>query len=236
VDWTDPAWIAGAHAWIRDAAKRRGIRIEGDIEQPHIRAWSTVMRVPARHGDVWFKANVPLMAYEADVVAILADTDSDRVPPPLATEPGRGWLLMQDAGRRLRDIIEEERDLGRWLDIMPLYAQLQLRAAAAGDRLLAAGVPDRRLATLAAQYEQLLARLDWLPADQLSLLLDQAPRVAAMCDELAGFGIPETIQHDDLHDGQVFVSDDRYLFMDWGDACLSHPFFTMSVTLEGVLG
>ena len=23
--------------------------------------------------------------------------------------------------------------------------------------------------------------------------------------------------------------------MDWGDACVSHPFFTLSVTLEGVL-
>jgi hypothetical protein len=23
--------------------------------------------------------------------------------------------------------------------------------------------------------------------------------------------------------------------MDWGDACVSHPFFTMSVTLQGVL-
>ena len=29
--------------------------------------------------------------------------------------------------------------------------------------------------------------------------------------------------------------DGRYLFFDWGDACVGHPFFTMSVTLEGVL-
>jgi len=47
--------------------------------------------------------------------------------------------------------------------------------------------------------------------------------------------VPETIQHDDLHDGQVFVRDGRYLFFDWGDACVSHPFFSMSVTLEGGL-
>ena len=47
--------------------------------------------------------------------------------------------------------------------------------------------------------------------------------------------IPETIQHDDLHDGQIFVDGKRYLFFDWGDACVSHPFFTMAVTLEGCL-
>ena len=46
---------------------------------------------------------------------------------------------------------------------------------------------------------------------------------------------PETIQHDDLHDGQVFVQDGRYLLLDWGDACVSHPFFTLAVTLDGVI-
>ena len=48
-------------------------------------------------------------------------------------------------------------------------------------------------------------------------------------------GIPETIQRDDLHDAQVFVRDGRYLFFDWGDSCVSHPFFSMAVTLEGQL-
>ena len=48
-------------------------------------------------------------------------------------------------------------------------------------------------------------------------------------------GLPETIQHDDLHDAQIFVRDDRYLLLDWGDACVSHPFFTLAVTLDGVI-
>ena len=56
-----------------------------------------------------------------------------------------------------------------------------------------------------------------------------------MCRQLSTVAIPETVQHDDLHDGQVFVRDGRYLFFDWGDSCVSHPFFSMSVTLEGGL-
>jgi aminoglycoside phosphotransferase (APT) family kinase protein len=43
------------------------------------------------------------------------------------------------------------------------------------------------------------------------------------------------VQHDDLHDGQVFVRDGRHWVMDWSDACVSHPFFTLAVTLEGVI-
>ena len=66
-------------------------------------------------------------------------------------------------------------------------------------------------------------------------LRDAVPRVAAECAELAGYGIAETIQHDDLHDGAVYVRDGRYAILDWGDACVSHPFFSMSVTLEGVI-
>ncbi len=55
-----------------------------------------------------------------------------------------------------------------------------------------------------------------------------------MCEELAGYDIRETIQHDDFHDGQIFVRDGRYAFLDWGDACGSHPFFTMTITLWSV--
>ena len=33
----------------------------------------------------------------------------------------------------------------------------------------------------------------------------------------------------------MYVCAGRYLILDWGDACVSHPFFTLSVTLEGVL-
>jgi len=54
-----------------------------------------------------------------------------------------------------------------------------------------------------------------------------------MCDELAAYEVPETIQHNDFHDGQVFVQQGDYVFSDWGESCVSHPFFTMAVTLEG---
>ena len=59
--------------------------------------------------------------------------------------------------------------------------------------------------------------------------------VESLCAQLDGFGIPETLQHDDLHDGQVFVGDGRHLVLDWGDACISHPFFSLAVTVQGGL-
>jgi Phosphotransferase enzyme family len=217
-DWNDPRWLADAHAWIRERAD-----VTGPIEQPHLVPWSTVLRAPTPAGPVWFKANNPKMAHEARVTALLAEKRPDAVPTLLAADFERGWMLMADGGERLRETVARDRDLSVWLDVLPLYAGLQIELAPYAGELLAMGVPDRRLAVLpeqAAAYEE---------------LRDHLPQIEEHAARLAAVGIPETIQHDDLHDGQVFVRDGRPLIFDWGDAVVSHPFLSMSVTLEGVI-
>jgi hypothetical protein len=234
--WTEPGWLTGAHAWIEEQLARAGEELTGPIEQPHVRSWSTVLRVPTGGGDVWFKANEPELAHEAGIVDVLARRRPDAVPPLLALDLESGWMLMTDAGTRVRELVEADRDLGRWLEIMPLYAGLQLDVVDDVDELLARGAPDLRLARLPGRYEELVDELaDTLPAADLQPLRAEVGRVHALAEELDGFGIPDSIQHDDFHDGQVFRRDGRYLLMDWGDSCVSHPFFTLSVTLEGVL-
>ena len=231
--WTDPSWQAEAHAWIHAEVELLGVGVVGAIEQPHIVPWSTVMRVPTGAGDVYFKANAPELSHEAAVTTLLARLRPDCVPRPLAVELERGWMLMADAGTRLREAIERERDLDPWLEVLPLYAGVQLDLADHVDELLALGTPDLRLATLAAKYERLLDELAGLTPEERRRLRGLVPYVAELCDDLGAYGVPETIQHDDFHDGQVYVRDGRYLLLDWGDACVSHPFFTLSVTLEG---
>ena len=234
-DWSDPRRRTDADAWIHARVAELGAVLTGEIEQPHRRAWSTVLRVPTDRGTLWFKANPRAKAYEAAVVELLAERRPDAVPGLLAVDRRRGWLLMTDGGTRLRELVEAERDLGRWLDVLPRYARLQLDLAPDRDALLAAGAPDRRLERLPGLYRELLAGLDWLPAEQLDRLRRLVGWVDTSCATLARLGVRETIQHDDLHDGQVFVRDGDYLFFDWGDACVTHPFLTMAVTLEGVL-
>ena len=228
--WTEPHWLASAHDWIEGELARLGQQRVGEIEQPHVYPWSTVLRVPTADGPVWFKANIDELRHEARLTTLLAARRPDCVPPLLAADLERGWMLMADAGTRLRQLQAEERHLGRWLDVLPLYAGVQLDLGADVGELLALGVPDARLATLPEGYERLVAE-----AGVERRFRDAVPYVTELCEELAAYGIPETIQHDDLHDGQVFVRDGRYLLLDWGDACVSHPFCTLSVTLEGVL-
>jgi len=226
--WRDPAWLADAHGWIEAQADRLGLVRTGEIEQPHVYPWSTVLRVPTSRGDVWFKANAAELRHEAGLVSLVARRMPERVPPLLATDLERGWMLMADAGRRLREVIAEERSLERWLDVLEATARIQLAMEPDVDALLALGVPDLRLATLPDGYARLMDTLQ--PETRFRTAHS---RVVELCEELATFGIAETLQHDDLHDGQVFVRNGTHLVMDWGDACISHPFFTLSVTVEG---
>lgn len=228
--WRDPAWLAQARAWIDGRLEERGIAVTGAIEQPHVYPWSTVLRIPTTAGDLWFKANDESLRHEAALVERISTRRADLVPPLLAADTTSGWMLMADAGESLRTVIPRERSLDRWLDVLARYASLQLDLAQDVDDLLAMGVPDMRLATLPKGYARLMEETD---APQR--FRDAAPMVTDLCAELAAYGLPELLQHDDLHDGQVFVRDGHHRVLDWGDACVSHPFFTLSVTLEGVL-
>jgi hypothetical protein len=235
--WTDPSWLAEVHDWIHVQIERHGAAVLGSIDQPHVRPWSTLLRVPSSDGTLWFKASMPELAHEPAIVSILARRRPDCVPALLAVELEKGWMLMRDGGERLRETIERERDLRRWLAALPQYAELQIDLVVDADELVTRGAPDRRLAILAAQYEQLLDEMDGRLAGggDLRRLRALGPRVSELCGQLAEYGVPQTIQHDDFHDGQILVRDGRYVFFDWGDACVSHPFFTMAVTLEGVI-
>ncbi|HYY33897.1 MAG TPA: phosphotransferase [Gaiellaceae bacterium] len=196
-----------------------------------MRPWSTVLRIPTDTGDLWFKANMSAQAYEAAVVQILAERRPDLVPRLLAVEPERGWMLQVDGGELLRGLVDGT-DHGVWVEILPRYAELQIDLTGDQGRLLATGAPDRRLVGLPAQFEELAARAEnlGLSAEEAAGVRGLVPRVAHLGDQLAALGLAETIQHDDLHDGQVFVQDGRFLFFDWGDSCVSHPFFTLLVT------
>ena len=62
----------------------------------------------------------------------------------------------------------------------------------------------------------------------------ELPAYAQRCRRLADLGIPATVQHDDLHDGNVFAGAAGYRYFDWGDASVAHPFGTLLVTLRSV--
>ena len=191
----------------------------GPIEQPHLRAWATALRVPTSRGIVWFKAARPAFAHDARVLEILQPLAPDLFPEVIATN-AEGWLLLADAGERAR---EHPID---WRAMLQDYAALQRASATHVDALLAAGAYDNRPANVVERVEALK---QYLPAELVSGLEARRPRVAERMERLTASRLPITIDHGDLHDGNVFSSEGRVRIIDWGDSAVAHPFFTLSV-------
>lgn len=200
------------------------------------------MRAPTDAGNLFFKAIAPTWKFEAALTKALAAWHPDDVPQLVAVDTTQGWLLMRDSGERLRELVRSSRDASAWLDILPQYARLQVDLVKHRDEILRFGTPDHRLETLPAQYEEMLANTELmyldqengLPSTDYAQLQELAPQFAEMCTQLRAAPIPESLEHGDFHDANVFVRDGNYRFADWGDACVAHPFFSMRVVLVSV--
>jgi len=240
--WQQPGWLEQAHDWIRAELKRGQVQILGEIEQPHIRPWSTVLRITADEGLFFFKATAPYFGHETALTAFLARQYPHLSPQVLAVNLDRHWLLMRDSGTPLRAPIRAGQTIEPWRDVLPLYVILQKDLSTRQPELLGMGVPDRRLERLPALFSELLT-------DEAAMLLDQpeslttaeferlkafGPRFEQMCARLASSGIPESLHHDDFHDGNIFLQDGRIIFTDWGESAVTHPFFTLVVMLRSV--
>jgi hypothetical protein len=219
---------AAAEAWIR-----AHVEPVGAVETAHQRPWATVLRVPLANGVAWFKACSPVQAFEPRLTAALFARWPDRVAEVLGCDQERGWLLLADAGT---PIGVSGNPPAAWLVALPLYAELQRGEAAHAHDHLAHGVPDLRVATLPARYEEFQRRDLPLERDELGRLRAFAPRFGALCGELAAHEVPETVQHDDLHMANVYgrgeAHGERLRLLDWGDASISHPFASLVVTFR----
>jgi len=233
--WRDAEAVAAAQVWMAAAARRSGSPLTGPILEAHTRPWSRVYRAASVRGPLYLKLSGPSQAHEAALTALLAPLAGDIIPEVLAVDAERGWLLLGDAGGPLSEALAGQALLDAWLALLPRYAVLQRAFLGRVDDVLACGVPDHRLDHLAASLAAIVDEttiLASLANDSLAMgpaeLRAFLPRLGSLCEELAALGIGPTLQHDDLHDGNVFTgSHGQVVVLDWGDACVTHPFLSL---------
>ncbi|MGW7265202.1 phosphotransferase [Streptomyces sp. NPDC054842] len=229
--WEREAWRQGALDWVRDRLDAHGLPVDGQLTV-RLRPWSVLVRLPVGgDGAVWFKASPPAGAFEGALTVSLARWVPGQVLEPLAVDAERGWSLLPDGGEPFRDVLDREAAGPRaWEEFLGQYAAMQRTLTGHTREMEALGVPSARTSALPDVFDRLLAAASPAAPDERARLERLRPRLEEWCAELAALGIADSLDHSDLHDGQLFrPQPGRFVFFDWGDAAVSHPFCSLPV-------
>lgn len=227
--WSSDAWRTHAVGWLDDSLGDAGIRRTGDVEHLHLRSWATAMRAPTTGGVVWMKAAGPATAFEVGLYELLHRIAPDHVLRPIATDTGRGWMVLEDGGAVLAHTLEGDELVDAMGTALGRYGELQRIAAPHADELVALGATDMRATMLPGRFEQALELI--ADADNRERLEALRPDVARWCEELAQAPGKPSIDHNDLHPDNVFAGPPPRVY-DWGDSVVAHPFASMQVALS----
>lgn len=234
--WEDPAWQEAALGWAERGLAAHGLHTARRLTV-RLRPWSVLVRMSAEdEPDVWFKATPDAAAFEAGLTEALARWVPGHVLNPLAVDAAHGWSLLPHGGTLFRDALRDasvSADERAWEEPLRQYAAMQRALAPRIEDMRQLGVPDARMAVLPDTFDRLVEENTALDPATRTALRELRPRLKDWCDALAATGIPDSLDHSDLHDGQFFApGPGRFTFFDWGDAALSHPFCSLLVPLR----
>lgn len=235
--WTSDEWLTEARTWLDEQLAAAGTPRVGELTQPRVRAWGTVLRADTPAGPVWLKAPGPETVFEVPLYRLLATVAPKWVLDPIAVDVDRGWVLLPDGGPTLGDILGDDGLSDALVQVLPQYAQVQLDLMPHAEDLLAAGVVDMRAAVMPQRLEEALEATgryavehgDDAARELHAWVEGQRDDFAARCLEL-----PDrvSLDHNDLHPNNILGGPaGQVRFYDWGDSVLAHPFASMLVTL-----
>ncbi len=228
--------------WLKEQLHRLQLTLTGEVEKVRERPWATVYRVPTEKGDFYFKAQTSLLTNESRLLPYLVRHFPQWLPTLAGVDTEQGYLLLRSAGVSLRSLFQADKSLHYWEEILPRYATIQKQLIPHTSEILSLGVMNRNTDTLTEQFTELLGNRkamfigtsEGLTEEEYQEAIALLPTLKRQCQTLIGYGIPDTLNHDDFHDGNIHVQEGEYRFIDWGDSCISHPFFTVEITLRVV--
>ena len=212
-----------AVAWVDERLAAAGLDAPGEVEQPRVRPWATVLRIPVATARSGSRPPGPAPRSRSCSTRCSRAPCPDRVLTPIAADAARGWILLPDGGPTLgeREGGPRERRAGA-VRPAPARARAARRGDARARRPRHAAGRDARALRRGAGGRERGRRGDAAPDRR-----DEGT-VRGWCERLAASPLPPSLDHNDLHERNVLVGEDGGVrYYDWGDSVVAHPFAAM---------
>ena len=225
-------WLRELCQWAEEQIAPLGIRLTGNFRQLNASPTFSLIRLETDGVALWFKATGKPNERELAIALSLARLFPKHVPRVLGIHLAwNGWLSAEAPGIELGEIAE----CSVWERAAESLAELQISSIGKCSELLEGKCRDLRLARLSEWVDPFLARMEECMAAQekpspaplvKSELASLRDGLAEGCELLESFRLPDTLGHIDFNPGNILVSADRCVFLDWAEGCVSHPFLT----------
>jgi hypothetical protein len=234
VPWLRTGWLPAAETWVREQLEAQGVTLASRPNPVTSRFVGRVLQAETSIGRVYFKAVSQVWCRELEIALELSAWQPRHIPTPLAADPKRGWMLTREVqGPTLSEVT----DLGAWEEAVRVYARLQRASVSSIADGSLKSLFDWRPEVVPAGIDKMMAELEWLQTGYGDALTDgesQAlrrgtPQFKDMCLQVAGFGVPAALEHQDLHPGNVRIVEETPVYLDWAWSSITHPFLSLSL-------
>jgi len=227
-----PGWLRELFQWVEEQTSPLGLRPTGKFRQLNASPTFSLLRLATNDGALWFKATGEPNAHELVVSLVLARLFPRHVPRILGVHRSwNGWLSAEVSGTALDEISDcftLEQAAGE-------LAELQIASIGKSRELLEGKCKDLRISGVVKFIDPFLARMaDFMAAQEKkspaplsnSELASLGDGLKESCSLLQSFSLPDTLGHIDFNPGNILVSPDHCVFLDWAEGCVTNPLIT----------
>jgi hypothetical protein len=233
-----PGWIGELFRWAQDQIAPLGFKLTGGFEQLNASPSFSLIRIETTGPGLWFKATGEPSLHELAVTCTLTRLFPSYLPELLGVRPlWNAWLSRECQGETL----DTRTDVSAWARTAQTLAGLEIASIGKSRELLACGCKNLTLGALASRIDRFLTRM----SERMTLQKSEPPAILSnsdvaflrgalkqACSTLEDLGLPNVLGHIDFNPGNIVVSREKCVFLDWAEAAVVSPFITFSYLRE----
>jgi hypothetical protein len=233
-----PGWLSEVTEWVETQAAPVGLKLTGKFRQFNASPTFSLIRFETDGAGLWFKAVGEPNLHEYPITLKLSTAFPEFLPHVLGARPEwNAWLAIEAEGSPLSSNSPDT----AWAAVTESLGRLQIATLGRRFELIEAGCKDLRPCRLLEVVDPFFDTMSQLMETQTKPSPAPLSRkefstlgqeIRAGLQELESDGLPNALGHLDMNPCNVLISNSRGVFLDWAEAYIGPPFFTVQYLME----